>query len=100
MYKVFISYLFLMVYNRVNNKQGAKMSKSRWEEYKAKSKPSMFDDINKKVLDSLDQDSAERLKVCNSCEHLIKLTKECKKNSLFVLETIKIKEQQCPIGAW
>jgi hypothetical protein len=76
------------------------MSKSRWEEYKAKSKPSMFDDVNQKVLDFLEEDSAKRLNVCNSCEYLIKLTKECKKDKSFVLETIKIKEQQCPIGAW
>ena len=76
------------------------MSKSRWEEYKEKNKTSMFDDINKKVLDSLEEQSAERLKICDSCEHLVKLTKECKKNKSFVLETIKIKEQQCPIGAW
>jgi hypothetical protein len=76
------------------------MSKSRWEEYKEKNKTSVFDDINKEILNSLENDSAERLKVCNSCEHLTKLTKECKKDKSFVLETVKIKEQQCPIGAW
>ena len=67
------------------------MAKSRWEEYKEKSGISVIDTI---------QDSSSRLQICNSCDHLIKLTKECKKDKSFVLETVKIKEQKCPIGAW
>lgn len=81
---------------------------SRLQEYKEKNgtskvndvKESIFDDINKKALDFLEQDSAIRLGICNSCDHLIKLTKECKKDKSFVLDTVKIKEQKCPIGAW
>ena len=81
---------------------------SRLQEYKEKNgtyKPnntqeSIFDDINKKALDFLEQDSAMRLSICNSCDNLIKLTKECKKDKSFVLDTVKIKEQKCPIGAW
>lgn len=68
------------------------MSKSRWEEYKEKKQGVSFDLVEK--------DHIERLNICNSCDHLIKLTKECKKDKSFVLETIKIKEQKCPIGAW
>jgi hypothetical protein len=67
------------------------MSKSRWEEYKEKNGISVIDTV---------QDSLSRLQICNSCDHLIKLTKECKKDKSFVLETVKIKEQKCPIGAW
>jgi hypothetical protein len=68
------------------------MSKSRWEEYKEKNQGT--------VSDLSKEDPSKRLSICNSCEHLIKLTKECKKDKSFVLETVKIKEQQCPIGAW
>ncbi len=80
------------MYNRINYKQGEDMSKSRWEEYKEKNQ-GIVSDLSK-------EDPLKRLSICNSCEHLIKLTKECKKDKSFVLETVKIKEQQCPIGAW
>lgn len=65
---------------------------SRLQEYKQKTQGI--------IVDSVKEDSSKRLEICNSCEHLIKLTKECKKDKSFVLESVKIKEQQCPIGAW
>ncbi len=76
------------------------MSKSRWEEYKEKNKAFASDAVSESASKFLEKDSIKRLETCNSCEHLIKLTKECKKDKSFILETIKIKEQKCPIGAW
>lgn len=76
------------------------MTKSRWEEYKEKNKESYADAVDKAASTFLEEDSIKRLSICNSCEHLIKLTKECKKDKAFILETIKIKEQKCPIGSW
>jgi hypothetical protein len=76
------------------------MAKSRWEEYKEKNKKTVVDVVSEIASTFLEQDSINRLNICNSCDHLIKLTKECKKDKTFILETIKIKEQKCPIGAW
>lgn len=41
-----------------------------------------------------------RIEVCNSCEHLFNLTRNCKKCGCFVDAKAKIKGQHCPINKW
>lgn len=44
--------------------------------------------------------SKSRLEICNSCEHLLKLTGNCKKCGCFVAGKTKLKQQKCPINKW
>lgn len=44
--------------------------------------------------------SKSRLNTCNSCEHLLKLTGNCKKCGCFVAAKTKLKQQKCPINKW
>lgn len=42
----------------------------------------------------------QRLDICNSCEHLFKPTKNCKKCGCFVTAKTKLTHQKCPIDKW
>ena len=41
-----------------------------------------------------------RLTTCNSCEHLIKITRQCSKCFCVVDGKVKFKNSKCPIGKW
>jgi len=42
----------------------------------------------------------ERMSVCLGCEHLIKLTHQCKKCGCFMELKTKLSDARCPIGKW
>lgn len=42
----------------------------------------------------------ERLNKCLDCEHLIQLTKQCKKCGCFMPLKTKLEDATCPIGKW
>ena len=41
-----------------------------------------------------------RLDICRSCEHFIKLSNQCKKCGCFMNLKSKLKDATCPIGKW
>lgn len=47
-----------------------------------------------------DEVIAVRIALCNNCEHLFKLTKNCKKCGCFVDLKTKMAQQKCPIDKW
>ena len=42
----------------------------------------------------------ERVNICMECEHLFRLTKNCKKCTCFVREKAKLITEDCPMGFW
>lgn len=44
--------------------------------------------------------ASKRLRVCNACPHLFKLTSQCKKCGCFVKEKVKYAKERCPDGRW
>lgn len=49
----------------------------------------------------LDEAGAKaRFNICLGCEHLIQLTKQCKKCGCFMELKTKLEQATCPIGKW
>jgi hypothetical protein len=44
--------------------------------------------------------ASERMAICNGCEFLIKLTKQCKKCGCVMPLKTKLENAVCPIGKW
>lgn len=44
--------------------------------------------------------ASKRLRVCQACPHLFKLTNQCKKCGCFVKEKVKFQKERCPDGRW
>ena len=42
----------------------------------------------------------KRLSICSSCEHFIKLTKQCKKYGCFMRLKGSLPHAECPVGKW
>lgn len=59
-----------------------------------------WDLFNSKKVKLTKELSDKRLEICLSCEHLIKLTKQCKKCGCFMELKTKLEEATCPIGKW
>lgn len=59
-----------------------------WDLFNSK-KPKMSDELAQK-----------RMEVCSTCEHLIQLTKQCKKCGCFMPMKTKLEEATCPVGKW
>ena len=57
-------------------------------------------DLLNKVNYTDDETAKSRLDICLGCEHLIQLTKTCKKCGCFMQAKTKLKEATCPIGKW
>jgi len=73
--------------------------KNAWEEYKAKNTVTPIDLLNKNnYIENLE--SKKRMDICLGCEHLIKLTHQCKECGCFMNLKTKLKEARCPIGKW
>ncbi len=73
--------------------------KNAWEEYKAKNGviPINLLDKNNYIEDT---ESKKRMNICLDCEHLIKLTHQCKKCGCFMNLKTKLKNAKCPIKKW
>ena len=44
--------------------------------------------------------SSERMSICEQCEFLIKITKQCRKCGCMMSLKTKLKDASCPIGKW
>ena len=73
---------------------------SKWSEYKQKNGSTPLDLLNPRTKRVTDDVANSRLEICNSCPHLIKLTKQCKKCGCFMAVKAKIEASTCPIGKW
>jgi hypothetical protein len=63
-------------------------------------------DIAKKILSgelpkiSSTEIAAERLKLCEGCEHMAKLSRQCNLCGCFLDLKVKLLEASCPIDKW
>lgn len=72
-----------------------------WQKYKAnlgKSRP--WDIVNPNIEQVDDEVRNKRLSLCLGCEHLIKLTTQCKKCGCFMASKTKLANADCPVGKW
>jgi hypothetical protein len=59
-----------------------------------------WDFLNKNI-GRVEQDIAEdRMNVCRSCEHFLKMTGQCKKCGCIMAIKSKLPNATCPIGKW
>jgi hypothetical protein len=59
-----------------------------------------WDFLNKNI-GRVEQDIAEdRMDVCRSCEHFLKMTGQCKKCGCIMAIKSKLPNATCPIGKW
>ena len=73
--------------------------KNAWEEYKAKNNVTPLDLFNKNnYIEKIESD--KRMQTCLGCEHLIKLTRQCKKCGCLMNLKTKLKDATCPIEKW
>jgi hypothetical protein len=73
--------------------------KNAWEEYKAKNNVIPIDLLNKNnYIEKVESD--KRMQTCLGCEHLIKLTHQCKKCGCLMNLKTKLNDATCPIGKW
>ena len=73
--------------------------KNAWEEYKAKNSVTPIDlFIKNNYIEKIESD--KRMQTCLGCEHLIKLTHQCKKCGCLMNLKTKLKDATCPIGKW
>lgn len=59
-----------------------------------------WDLFNKNIQKVSEDISEKRMSICNSCEHLIALTSQCKKCGCFMNLKTKLPHAECPIGKW
>jgi hypothetical protein len=74
---------------------------SAWQKYKqnlGETRP--WDIINPNVNFVSEEVQNSRLNLCRGCEHLIKLTTQCKKCGCFMAAKTKLEKAECPIGKW
>lgn len=72
-----------------------------WQQYKknlGNTRP--WDMINPKSQHVNDDIRTTRMNLCLGCEHLIKLTTQCKKCGCFMTAKTKLENATCPIGKW
>lgn len=73
--------------------------KNAWEEYKVKNNVTPIDLLNRNnYIEKVESD--KRMQTCLGCEHLIKLTHQCKKCGCLMNLKTKLKDATCPIGKW
>lgn len=70
-----------------------------WEKYKAKKNVTPFDLLNKDNYIEVSE-SNKRMQICLGCEHLIKLTHQCKECGCFMNLKTKLKDATCPVSKW
>jgi hypothetical protein len=72
-----------------------------WQKYKqnlGNTRP--WDIINPNTQYVSDKIRDTRMNLCLGCEHLIKLTTQCKKCGCFMTAKTKLENAVCPIGKW
>lgn len=71
-----------------------------WQRYKQKNGVTPMDLFNSKTEFLPEEESKKRLDICHGCEHLIKITSQCKKCGCFMAMKTKMAKATCPIGKW
>lgn len=74
---------------------------SAWSEYKKKlgdTRP--WDILNPKTEYATDDLSQHRMSICEGCDRLLKVTKQCKECGCFMSLKTKLKEAVCPLEKW
>jgi len=74
---------------------------SAWEEYKKNlgdTRP--WDFLNPKTEYASQEVADARYEICNGCEFLTKLTKQCTKCGCVMPLKTKLENAVCPIGKW
>lgn len=59
-----------------------------------------WDLLNPNMERTEDELKDYRMSICNSCEHLIKFTKQCKKCGCLMHLKTKLAKASCPVGKW
>lgn len=78
-------------------------NKTRWEIYKEKNntKPdAKIRDLFNKHNYTEDELSDARMEICNDCDRLIDLTKQCRECGCFMVLKTKLINASCPLGKW
>lgn len=75
-------------------------TKSRWEQYKEKNGVTVFDLLNPKAENATDELAKNRLTICEECDRLIKVTKQCKECGCVMPLKVKLKKATCPLSKW
>lgn len=74
---------------------------SAWSEYKKKignTRP--WDVINRNVEKASDELADKRMSICNDCDKLVKVTKQCKECGCFMALKTRLQNAQCPLNKW
>jgi len=74
--------------------------KSAWQEFKEQvgdARPWQMLNPSNYVEDSV---ATNRYDICNSCDELINLTKQCKKCGCVMTMKTKLQTASCPLGKW
>ena len=74
---------------------------SPWQKYKknlGETRP--WDLVNPQTKYVDESTASSRFDICNSCEFLIPVTKQCKKCGCFMAAKTKIENASCPLGKW
>jgi hypothetical protein len=74
--------------------------KTAWQIWKESNSVKPWDLINPKQERATEEVSASRYEICNGCEHLLQVTKQCKKCGCFMAAKTKLEKATCPIGKW
>lgn len=82
--------------------------KSQWEIYLEEKKKrdeklekvSILDLLDKNKYSKNKEEIDKRISICESCEHFIKITKQCSKCGCFMKLKTKLTDSSCPIGKW
>jgi hypothetical protein len=72
-----------------------------WQKYKqnlGNTRPWHMINFNMEYVN--DEVRNTRMSLCLGCEHLIKLTTQCKKCGCFMTAKTKLENAVCPIGKW
>jgi hypothetical protein len=74
---------------------------SKWDEYKAKLGDTRPWDLINPNTEYVDEEKSDaRMKICNECPELIKLTKQCKECGCFMAVKTKMTRATCPLEKW
>ena len=77
------------------------IEKSRWEQFKEKTASSAkITDLLKKENYTEEELADARMAVCEECNSLLKITKQCKECGCVMTLKVKLKEAKCPLGKW
>lgn len=72
-----------------------------WQEYKKKlgtTRP--WDILNPHTPKASEEEAQLRLNICNSCDKLVQITKQCKECGCIMPVKVKLKDATCPLNKW